>query len=128
MTLFNIKINSITRYLTPGIDGSLYVDDFCITFRSKYMRTAEHQLQQCINKITHWANTNGFKISKSKTRCVHFCQLRKMHNDPLIKIEDTKIPIVNKYKFPGVIFDRKLSFISHIKFLKTKTTCAQQLL
>ena len=89
------------------------------------MRTEECQ---CINKITHWANTNGFKISKSKTRCVHFCQLRKMHNDPLIKLEDTEIPVVNESKFLGVIFDRKLSFISHIKYLRTKTTRTQLLL
>ena len=125
VTLFNIKIN---RCLAPGIDGYLYIDDFCITSRSKYMRTAERQQQQCINEITHWENTNGFKISKSKTRCVHFCQLRKMHNDPLIKLEDTEISVVNEYKFLGVIFDRKLSFISHIKYLKTKTIRAQQLL
>ena len=59
VTLFNIRINSITRCLTPGIDGYLYVDG---------------------------------------------------------------------YKFLGVIFNRKLSFISHIECLKTKTTCAQQLL
>ena len=50
-----------------------------------------------------------------------------MHNDPLIKLEDTEIPVVNEYKLLGVIFDRKLSFISHIKYLKTKTTRAQQL-
>ena len=79
-------------------------------------------------RITHWANTNGFMISKSKTRCMHFCQLRKMPNDPLIKLEDTEIPVVNEYKFLGLIFDRKLSFISHIKYLKTKTTRSQQLL
>ena len=36
VTLFNIKINSITKCLTPEIDGYLYVDDFCITARSKY--------------------------------------------------------------------------------------------
>ena len=41
VTLFDIKINCITRYLTPGIDGYLYVNDFCITSRYKYMRTAE---------------------------------------------------------------------------------------
>ena len=117
VTLFNIKINSITRWLTSGIDGYLYVVDFCITSKSKYMRTAKRQLQRCINKITHWANK-----SKSKTRCLHFYQLRKMHNGPLIKLEDTEIPVVNKYKFQGVIF------ISHIKYLKTKTTSAQQLL
>ena len=100
MTLFNIKINSIIRCLPPGIDGYLYVDDFCITSRSKYMRTAEHQLQQCINKITLWPNKNGFKISKSKSRGLHFCQLKKMHNYPLIKLDDTEIPIVSCELFP----------------------------
>ena len=92
------------------------------------MRTAERQLQQYINKITHWANTNGGKIFKSKTRCMHFCQLRKMHSNPLIKLKDREIPVNNKYKFLGVIFDCKLSFISYIKYFKTKTTRTQLLL
>ena len=91
------------------------------------MRTAERQVPQCVNKITHWANTNRFKISKSKTRCVHFCQVRKMHNDPLIKLENTEIPVVNEYEFLGVIFDGKLSFISKTKYLQNKTTRDQQL-
>ena len=89
------------------------------------MRTAEGQPQQCIHKSIHWANTNGFK---NKTRCVHFCQLRKMHNNPLIKLEHTDIPVVDEYKFLDIMFDRKLSFLPHIKYLKTKTTRAQQLL
>ena len=117
VTRFNIKINSITKCLTPGVEDYLNVDDFCITSNSKYMRTTERHLQQCIRKITHWANTNGFTISKSKT-CVYFCQRRKMHNDPFIKLEDTEIPVVDKYKFLGVIFNRKLTFIPQIKYLK----------
>ena len=44
-----------------------------------------------------------------------FSQLRKMHNDPLIKPEDTEIP-VDEYKFLDVIFDRKLTFIPYIKY------------
>ena len=50
-----------------------------------------------------------------------------MHDDPVIKLENTEISVVNGYKFLGIIFDRKLSFISLIKYLKTKTTDAQQL-
>ena len=71
VTLFNIKINSITKCLTPGIEDYLYVDDFCITSWSKCMRTAEHQLQQCIRKITHWASANGFRISKKARHDVY---------------------------------------------------------
>ena len=81
-TLFNIKINGIMDCLDPKTDVSLYVDDFCMCYRSKSMRTIERHLQQCINRIENWASHNGFKFSKSKTQCVHFCQLRKVHNDP----------------------------------------------
>ena len=41
-----------------------------------------------------------------------------MHNDPVIKIEDSKIPVINEYKFLGVIFNKKLTFIPHRKYLK----------
>ena len=81
-TLFNIKINNIVNCLDPKTEGSLYADDFCICYRSKSMRTIERHLQQCLNKIENWALFNGFKFSKSKTECVHFCQLRKLHDNP----------------------------------------------
>ena len=92
------------------------------------MNIVERQLQLILNKVNKWARENGFKFSKSKTKCVHFCSLRKMHNDPLLKIDDSEIPVVNEYKFLGIIFDKKLSFIPHIKYLKNKSTRAQQLL
>ena len=120
VTVFNIKINSITNCLNPGIDKYLFVDDFCITSSSKYIHTVERQLQQGINKINKWAMINGFTISKTKTRCVHFCQLRKMYNNPTLKLDGSEIPVVNQYNFLGVIFDKKLSFIPHIQYLKDK--------
>ena len=87
---------------------------------SKYICTAEHQLQQGINKINKWAMINSFKISKTKTQCMNFCQLRKMHNNPTLNLDRSQIPVVDQYKFLGVIFDKKLSFIPHIQHLKEK--------
>ena len=127
-TLFNIKINSIMNCLDPKTDGSLYVDDFCMCYRSKSMRTIERHLQQCINRIEDWALHNGFKFSKSKTQCVHFCQLRKVHDDPELYLYGSLIPVVEDFKFLGIIFDRKLSFIPHIKYLKAKCLKALNLL
>ena len=127
-TLFNIKINSIMNCLDPKTDGSLYVDDFCMCYRSKSMRTIERHLQQCINRIEDWALHNGFKFSKSKTQYVHFCQLRKVHDDPELYLSGSLIPVVEDFKFLGIIFDRKLSFIPHIKYLKAKCLKALNLL
>ena len=127
-TLFNIKINSIMNCLDPKTDGSLYVDDLCMCYRSTSMRTIERHLQQCINRIEQWALKNGFKFSKSKTQCVHFCQLRKIHDDPELYLYGSLIPVVDDFKFLGLIFDRKLSFIPHIKYLKAKCLKALNLL
>ena len=63
------------------------------------MRTVERHLQQCLNKIENWALYNGFKFSKSKT-------------NPQLYLCGSLIPVVDEAKFLGVIFDRKLSFIS----------------
>ena len=32
-----------------------------------------------------------------------------MHNDPVIKFEETEIPVVDQYKFLGVTFDKKIN-------------------
>ena len=54
---------------------------------------------------------NGFKISKTKTQCMHFCQLRKMHNNPIVNQDGPEIPVIDQYNFLGVIFDKiSLSF------------------
>ena len=126
--LFNIKINSIMNCLDPKTDGLLYVDDFCMCYRSTSVRTIERHLQQCINRIEDWALKNGFKFSKSKTQCLNFCQLRKIHDDPELYLYGSLIPVVDDFKFLGLIFDRKLSFIPHIKYLKAKCLKALNLL
>ena len=97
-------------------------------FVRKNMRTTERHLQQCLNRIEDWATNNGFKFSKSKTQCVHFCQQRKQHNDPVLSIYGSQIPVVDESKFLGVRFDRKLLFIPHIKYVKAKCLKALNLL
>ena len=92
------------------------------------MNTIERQLQTCLNKIENWATHNGFKFSKAKTQCVHFCNLRKQHDDPVLSIYNTPIKVVEEAKFLGVIFDRKLNFISHITYVKNRCIKALNLL
>ena len=123
-TLFNIKINNIVKCLDSKTDGSLYVDDFGICYR----RTIERKLQQCMNRIEDWATNNGFKFSRSKTQCVHFCKLRRVHNDQILYLYGSPIPVVEESKFLGVIFDQKLSFIPHIRYIKAKCLRALNLL
>ena len=119
-TCFNIKINSIAKAIRENTMCSLYVDDFLIAYKSKHMPTIERQLQLSLNRLQKWSHENGFKFSKTKTVCVHFCQLRSLHPHPDLVMDGAKIQTVDQHKFLGVLFDSKLSFIPHIKTLKAK--------
>ena len=92
------------------------------------MNTIERQLQLCINKIQVWAEQNGFKFSQTKTVCIHFCNKRKLHPDPVINIYGQAIPVVDQAKFLGIVFDRKLNFKAHIDYLRGKCQKALNLL
>ena len=126
--LFNIKINNIVKNINSGTNCVLYVDNFLICYRARNMNHIERQFQICLDKLHKWTTENGLTFSKEKTKCIHFCNQRKLHLDPELKIDHTKIPIVEHYKYLGIIFDLKLSFIPHIKYLRTKCNKAIQLL
>ena len=82
VTLFSVKINNIVKSVCPGVVCFLHVDDFCICYRSKHMHTVERQLQQVLNNLSKWSKEIGFEFSKTKTKCMHFCQSRKLRLDP----------------------------------------------
>ena len=120
VTLFSVKINNVVKSVCTGVECFLYVDDFCICYRSKHMHTIERQLQQVLNNLSKWSKENDFKFSKTKTKCMHFCQSRKLHLDPEITLDDAQIEVVPEFKFLGLLFDSRFSFIPHINYLSTK--------
>ena len=72
-TLFNVKINDIVKQVDPGVECSLYVDDFIIMYRSPTIDAIQRKLQHTINRLEKWTLENGFTISKNKTVAMHFC-------------------------------------------------------
>ena len=120
VTLFSLKINSLAKVLSNDVEGSLYVDDFLMSYRAKTTRTCERQLQVCLHKIEKWCTENGFKFSPSKTVCVHFHNKRGILSEPNLTLNGMQIRVVKETRFLGLIFDQKLSFIPHLKALKTK--------
>ena len=59
---------------------------------------------------------------------MHICQKRGLHLDPQLFLDQCPIPVVEETKFLGVIFDRRLSFVSHLKYVKKKALKALNIL
>ena len=67
-----------------------------------------------------WKLVSKFRIKKPKF--MHSCRIHKMHNHPALMVNGTEISITHQHKFPGIILDSEISFISHphVKQLRIK--------
>ena len=91
-------------------------------------RPLDYYVSSRFNGIQKWADENGFQFSQSKTVCTHFTQLRSANADPDLKLYGASIPVVNEFKFLGLIFDKKLTFKQHIRYLQDRCFKALNLL
>ena len=126
--LFSIKINNIVKAVLKGTDCSLFVDDFALCLSGKTLNRVERGMQLCVNSVQKWVSENGFKFSTSKTVCIHFHQQYGFFPDPNMLLGKTPIKVVKEAKFLGLIFDTKLTFKNHIKYLKTSCQKALDIL
>ena len=76
-------------------------------------------LQHTIKRLEKWTLKNAFTICKNKTVAMHFC-LDKKCMDPVLIWDNDPIQFVKEAKFLGLIWDTKLNFEPHIKFLKAR--------
>lgn len=120
VTLFIVKMNSVATAIPPSVTYSLYVDDIQISYSSANLPSCERQLQLTIHRLVKWSHENGFTFSPEKTVCVPFTRVRGIHPDPALKISGQDLVVKSEHKFLGLIFDRTLTFSSHIKNLKVK--------
>ena len=123
-TLFNVQINDIAKVAKEALRGkhsecSLFVDDFALCVSASELKYAERALSTCVKKVQEWVCKNGFKFSENKTVAIHFWK-GKTIEDPTIYLNRTKITAVNEARFLGLIFDRRLTFRSHIQDLKVR--------
>jgi len=58
------------------------------------------------------------QAAKQCVRPLHFCKLRSAHPNPELTLNVTLIPVVEQTKFLGVIFNNKLTFVPHVRYLK----------
>ena len=100
----NDKSNTYMHYPT-GSFSSLYL--------SLFHPSLLIDLNRSVWRDQHHSDYIHIIESNAKTQYVHFCQLRKQHDDPVLTLDGSPMPVVQEYKYLGLIFDKNL-VLSHI--------------
>ena len=120
-TLFSLYINELAkdinnlnlgiRFGNNTVSILLYADDLIL------LSSNEENLQIMLNKMLQWCRKWRLKVNESKTKIVHFRNVRKCQTKYKFIYDDKILNVVTEYKYLGVIFDEHMTFTKCSKTL-----------
>ena len=121
-SLFILAINSLFNQIKLPVRALMYADDLVIYYNHRDLKEIQRLIQETLIQLQNWSLETGFKFSENKTKAMLFTRRRKNIFKPNLFLNGTKLEYTQQYKFLGVIFDHKLSWVNHIKVTKAKAT------
>lgn len=112
--LFNFYIHDLPKL--QDIYISLFADDMCLCSASYRVDTINNRLNKAVSKIYKYYTKWKIKVNDNKTEAILFTKRRPVLAR-CVKISNHEVDWVDDIKYLGVIFDRKLTFTTHVNYL-----------
>ena len=109
---FLICINDLPS-VSNILNMLMYADDNTLYFNF-YKDINEVIINRELYKVSTWLSANKLALNVSKTKFIMFRTLNKGMHDPMLKLNDTVIERVDKFKFLGIWLDEYLNWGAHI--------------
>lgn len=117
--LFNVYTADLHDMVSDSIKCIQYADDFCLYTIHDTYNGCMANLRQIVECVKIWLLDSGFSMSPEKSAVMVFTRHRlKMGNT--LDLSGYNFPVVNQYKYLGIILDTKLLWTKHITYVKTK--------
>ena len=126
LTLFLLYVNDAEDTLPRGADlAAAYVDDTtlykCVSTKGDVDTDAE-TLQAAVSALAEWGNTWHIKFEPAKSQALTISHHRSPIEVPAINFQGTVVPQVAELRLLGIMFDKDLSFRTHIRQLNIRGT------
>ena len=130
-SLFSIYINDVPLAEMENELSLLFADDIVYTLKFKYNKNgknskeslsiAEKTVQEYLTRLEKWMNLWRLTLAPSKCAQITFTRAQKIEGDNFnLKLYGILIPYDVSPKFLGIVFDPRLSFEAHFKYLEEK--------
>lgn len=115
--LFNIFTADIPK--SAGTTLAIYADDTAILARSNSAHLVTQYLQRTLHVLEEWLHLWRIVVNPEKSKAMLITR-RKTGPSGQLLLFGAQIPWQDEVKYLGVIFDKKLQFHSHVKYLALK--------
>ena len=86
-----------------------------LVIKGSSRRDLEQAGNLVLSKISTRSIENNIKISLDKTQTLTFGNPTRLRRPPIFKLQNTNLKDVNQLMYLGVLLDKSLSFLQHIK-------------
>ena len=98
--------------------GCIFADDNNVWVLGRSMEEIHMIMESVLEQLQRWADDIDLRFSPNKTKAMIFTR-KKILVPPLLHIYGQPIEYVNESKILGCVFDKQLSWNSHVQSLKT---------
>jgi hypothetical protein len=121
---WNIQYKSLlTLRYTKHTTVIAFADDVIIMIKADSIREAENITSVELSKISKWADNNKIRFNERKLKVILLTRRKRKERQEIdIHLNDKTLTQVQCIKYLGIIFDYKLTFKEHIKYMAEKCT------
>ena len=124
-TVFLLYVNVAEDTPPRGADVAVYADDTtlykCFSAKGDVDTDAEI-LEAAVSALAEWGNTWHIKFEPAKSQALTISHHRSPIEVPAINVQGTVVPEVAELRLLGIMFDKDLSFRTHIRQLNIRGT------
>ncbi|CAJ1053397.1 uncharacterized protein LOC119229131 [Xyrichtys novacula] len=117
--LFLIMINDVFSEVPADIGSSLFADDGALWKRGRNTKHIVTKVQTAIDGVTEWGLDWGCRFSVEKTQTIIFTG-KRVGVDVSLSMYGRQLERVEAFKYLGVVFDKRLIWVDHIKRVEGK--------
>jgi hypothetical protein len=119
---WNLLYNSLLKLeLTSHSKATAFAGDLIILTRGESVVESENYMNLEIKKISVWAQNNKLKFNENKSKGMLMSRRKRKENKEIgIYLNNKTLKQVNSIKYVGIIFDSKMTFRDHVKYVEKK--------
>ena len=122
--LFLIYINDLAAYLPDSVICFLFADDICIipsdTNQHTSLQSYHDTLLSALSRCDYWFTMWKLKTNAKKSGVLLFYNNKALPPFPPLSLQQQLLPMVDNYKYLGLILSHDLSWHTHITSLTDK--------
>ena len=118
--LWDLYISEILKGIPKNVKASLFADDIALYMSTDNPEEDKSTLERAIVTLNNNLIELGLELCSQKTVYVNFNRSSSNTADSEIVVLDSVIKASETARFLGLIFDHKLKFDAHIRFVKEK--------